>query len=834
MAGVPAPAARWTTPPYSVAAADRIGRELGLSPTTAAILVRRGHETVEGARSFLEADERHDPGRFGGMDAACQVVLEHVRRGSPIVIHGDYDVDGVASTAILAGALRALGADPSWHLPGRLEDGYGLSPATVDALARRGTGLLLTADCAITAAAEVDLAKRHGIDVVVTDHHRPADRLPDCPIVHPSVGGYPFEGLCAAGVAHKLSAALMAAAGMDPGRADEELDLVALATVCDVVPLVGENRRLVREGLRALARTRRPGLRALMRSAAVDPGAIDERAVGFRLGPRLNAAGRLRRADAALELLLTEDEGRATEVAEELELLNHERRDTETRILFAAEAARAEQADAPAYVLAGEGWHPGVIGIVASRMAQRHHRPCVMIALEREGGRGSGRSIPAFDLHAALTACASHLRRFGGHRAAAGLEIDHDEIDRFRSAFATHAAAVLSAHDLRPVQKIDAVVPGTDLGLPLAEELRGLAPFGEGNPEPTLLVPAARVAQVAPMGDEGQHARFTLVSGGAHARGVAFRTPPRSLASAEPQDAAVQVEIREWMGAVEPRLLLRALCPTEPGECRVVGEPADFFEALELELAEYHGRPEREPEARRAVRDRRGAGLAGLAGELLSSREDVLIVVADVARRRSTLERLVAGLESGGERLGIASWATLARDPSVAGPFPHLLALDPHPGGDGVEVLARAPAAFESGFAHLGWGRPEADFALAVARAELDLREPLTDLYRSLRGAGSASGPELQQLLWGRGRYARSPALCARMLRVLTELGLVAQERAEGGALSCRVLEAERTALEASATYRTALRRLGEARRYLMSEGASESTPTSDVSRDAA
>src|SRR5919199_1969073 len=256
--------ARWTCTPYSAEAAGR----------------------------FLTAEERHDPFAFEGMAAACAAILAHVGAGSRIVVHGDYDVDGVCSTAILVRVLRRLGADPSWHIPAR-DDGYGLSVATVERLAAAGARLIVTADCAVGAVHEVARARELGVDVVVTDHHRPAERLPDCPIVHPVVSGYPFADLCAAGVAHKLAEALLRTAGDDPAAAAEDADLVGLATVADVVPLRGENRRLVREGLAAIARTRRPGLRALMAVAQLDPGAVDERALGFRLAPRLHAAGRL-------------------------------------------------------------------------------------------------------------------------------------------------------------------------------------------------------------------------------------------------------------------------------------------------------------------------------------------------------------------------------------------------------------------------------------------------------------------------------------------------------------------------------------------------------------
>ncbi|HET8673189.1 MAG TPA: single-stranded-DNA-specific exonuclease RecJ, partial [Thermoleophilaceae bacterium] len=554
-----ADAARWSATPYSVAAADAIARELGLSWTVASILVRRGYESPAAARAFLEGADRHDPALLGDMGAACERILAHVERGSPIVVHGDYDVDGVSSTAVLVRALRRIEARVSWHLPSRMEDGYGLSLATVERLAAEGAGLLVTVDCGITSADEVARACELGMEVVVTDHHRPPKRLPACPIVHPAIGGYPFPDLCAAGVAQKLAEALFARAGRDPALAADDADIVALATVADLVPLRGENRRMVREGLEALARTRKPGLRALMKIAALDPGDLNARALAFRLAPRINAAGRLQRADAGLELLLTEDEERAAQIADELDLLNRERQDTETRILFAAEAERARFEGAPAYVLAGEGWHPGVIGIVASRLVERHHRPTLLIALDGDSGRGSGRSIGPYDLHAGLAAAADHLVRFGGHRAAAGFEVAAGEVDALRRAFVHHAAASLSPEDLIPEQPVDAVVPASALGTRLAEELRLLEPFGQGNEEPALLVPAARVGDARPMGEDGQHCRFTLSGGGARARAVAFRMAARAITDCgeEAVSAAVTLELNQWNGTVEPRVVLR-------------------------------------------------------------------------------------------------------------------------------------------------------------------------------------------------------------------------------------------------------------------------------------
>ena len=455
---------RFEITPAPFAAQITLEQQLGVSGAVAQVLSRRGLGDPAQARAFLDAAERHDPSEFTGIDAAVTLILEHVGRRSPIVVHGDYDCDGVSSTAILVRTLRELDAEVSWFLPSRTEDGYGLSIATVERLAAEGAALLITVDCGVTAVDEVARATELGLAVVVTDHHQPrADGvLPAAPLVHPLLCGYPCADLCAAGVAHKLAGALFGAAGLDPALADRDLDVVALATIADCVPLRGENRRLVREGLLALSRTRREGLRALLRVSQSDPAALDEQTVGFRLAPRINAAGRMNRADAGVELLLTEDEERATVIAAELDDANVSRRHVETRILFEAEAQVAAAGEQPAYVLAGEDWHPGVIGIVASRLAERHNRPVLMIALDGERGTGSGRSIPSFDLLAGLDACAEHLIRHGGHRAAAGCTVEARNVDALRAAFAAHAAATLRPEDLIPAQRVDAVVDRHD------------------------------------------------------------------------------------------------------------------------------------------------------------------------------------------------------------------------------------------------------------------------------------------------------------------------------------------------------------------------------------
>jgi single-stranded-DNA-specific exonuclease len=541
-------------------------RELGVSEALAQVLVRRGLGEAPAARAFLDAEEEHPPSAFAGIEEPVAEILAHVRSGARITVHGDYDVDGICSTAILVRALRRLGAEVDSYLPDRLADGYGLAAGTVRRLAARGTRLLVTVDCAITAVEEVALARELGMSVIVTDHHSPrADgELPRAPLVHPALSGYPCPQLCATAVSYKLAQALFAAAGRDPRELDPELELVALATVADVVALTGENRTLVRRGLRALAATRRPGLRALMAVARVAPARLDERALGFALAPRLNASGRLYRADAGLELLLTEDPLRAQQIAEELDRANLERRELELRIRHEAEAQVAQLGERAAYVLAGEGWHPGVVGIVASRLAERHHRPVVLIALDGPSGKGSARSIPGFDLLAALTACSSHLQRYGGHRAAAGLEIERAGVPALAQAIAEHAGGVLGAEDLVPLERVDAVVGCEQLSMELAEELQRLAPFGHGNPGVSLLLADACLRDGRPMG-EGKHVRFTVESGGARARAVAFRTGGKlPVAEGAAVEATFRLEVNEWNGVCEPRLVLRHARPAEP------------------------------------------------------------------------------------------------------------------------------------------------------------------------------------------------------------------------------------------------------------------------------
>ncbi len=553
--------ATWTIRPAPVARVQALVDGLGVSPTTASVLVRRGYEDESAARAFLGgALPGHDPFLLGDMREAVEKLRAAIAAGSLVCVHGDYDADGICATALAVLLLRELGAEPTWHVPSRFEEGYGLAAQTLSRLAADGVDLVLTVDCGITAVAEVDEATRLGLDVVVTDHHRPAETFPECPVVAPLKGAYPFAGLCGTGVVWKLAEALLG-----PGHPflERHLDVVALATVADVVPLLDENRALARAGLRRLGQTQKAGLLALMRVAGIDPAACDEGAIGFRLAPRINAAGRLGRPQAALELLLTEDAGEARRLAEELELLNRERQAIEERIVRAAideiEAWPSERRRRRGYVVAGEDWHEGVIGIVASRLVERYGRPVVLIAGAEGVWKGSGRSMPAFDLHAALGACSTQLERFGGHRAAAGLTIRPDRVEAFSDAFGAYADDVLSDADLRPRIVVDAVVSGGELGLSLCEELARLAPFGLGNPGVTLLVDGCELVGLSTVGG-GKHLRFRVRQGGRDAgSAIAFGLGSQLDRLRRPgrYDVAFRLEENRWNGTVSPQLVVR-------------------------------------------------------------------------------------------------------------------------------------------------------------------------------------------------------------------------------------------------------------------------------------
>ena len=547
------------------AAASRLAGALGLHPLAARALAARGLADPVLASRFLSPrlEDLPDPFTMKGMEGAVARIVRAVEEGQRIACYGDYDVDGVTSTVLLSGFLGAAGGVVSTYIPHRLVEGYGLNGAAVERLADQGVNLIVTLDCGITSVAEVAAAARRGVDVVVVDHHTvPVDLPAASAILNPHQSGcaYPSKHLAAVGVTFNLVMALrrrlrergrFGATRPEPNLR-EMLDLVALGTVADVVPLVEVNRVLVRFGLAELGKARRPGVRALLRVAGVATGEVTASQVGFRLAPRVNAAGRLDDAGRGVRLLSTADPAAADALAEELDRENRARQEIERQILEEAleDAARLVAAGARGLVLSRPGWHPGVVGIVASRVVERFHRPAVLVGVSDGVGKGSGRSIAAFHLHDALAACAVHLARFGGHRHAAGVTIDPGAIPAFREAFEAHAASVLRDDDLVPRTRIDAWVDPLELDDRAADRPREAGPLRRREPRAGLRrarPPVARAAggggRRAPEARAGRPRRHRLpdgrpagpLLGAGRGRGVAgLRRLGRDAAAAAP------------------------------------------------------------------------------------------------------------------------------------------------------------------------------------------------------------------------------------------------------------------------------------------------------------
>ena len=556
--------------PLDERAAAELAASTNLPPVFASLLVARGYATLDDARAFLKPklEGLHDPYALRDMDRAVERVRRAIRDGETILVHGDYDVDGIASAALLTRTLRALGAKAHAFVPNRFLHGYDLGQGGLDAASTIKASLIVTSDCGTLAHDAVGRARTLGIDVVVTDHHAPGATLPSAiAVVNPNRADctYPNKALCGAGVAFKLCEALWSAASMPRQDLLWHLDLVALATVADLVPLTGENRVLTRYGLKVLRQSRNAGLRAIMAAASLDPAHVEAGTVGHVIAPRINAAGRVRDGRWALELLLTESPAKAAELAAALEEHNRERRELDRRTLDEALDELARDFDPlrdHSVVLAREGWHPGVIGIVASRIVERVHRPTILIALRGdEPARGSGRSIRGFDLVGALRECAPLLDRFGGHRAAAGLDLRADRVGALRAALNEHAHATLAPQDLVPRIAYDVELPLAAATPELMRLLRHVGPFGMGNPAPVFLVRGARVAEAPrPLGATGEHARLVLTQGEATLPAVGFRLGQRLCepgACDAPIDVALQLQVDHWRGhaRIEAKLL---------------------------------------------------------------------------------------------------------------------------------------------------------------------------------------------------------------------------------------------------------------------------------------
>lgn len=505
--------------------------ELGMMPLTARVLTNRGQSTSAAARDFLHAklNSLPDPDLLPDMEVAVSRLEEALAKGERIAVHGDYDVDGITGTALLVESLRAFGGAVEYHIPSRKTEGYGLSGVAINRAAQSGCSLVLSVDCGVSAVVEADLINELGLDLIVTDHHQAPEKLPAClALVNPHLPNnrFPWPNLAGVGVAFFLLLSLrrrLRENGWFAERTEPDLrqglDLVALGTIADMVPLGGVNRLLVRFGLQLLEAGKRPGIAALKQVAEVKK--VTCGTVGFRLAPRLNAAGRLDDATLGVKLLLGAADDSTTELAAHLDRCNRERQQLEGQTLHEAIAAVEEGvAQKHSLVLAAEDWHPGVIGIVASRLVERYYRPTVMIALEGGAGKGSARSVHGFHLFAALGRAAHSLEGFGGHAAAAGLTIKAERVDEFREDFERVAAEELSAEDLIPRLEYDGEVELLELEMSAVVQLAELAPFGIGNPQPSFV--CRKLELISPQIVGGKHLRFSVCSQGIQLGCIAF------------------------------------------------------------------------------------------------------------------------------------------------------------------------------------------------------------------------------------------------------------------------------------------------------------------------
>ncbi|MDR7400790.1 MAG: single-stranded-DNA-specific exonuclease RecJ [Armatimonadota bacterium] len=587
------PPARWVVLPPAPQA-DDLARALGLHPVAARILCARGQAAPAQARQFLDCplDNLEDPERIVDIPRAADRLAAAVRRGEPIAVYGDYDADGVCGTAILLRGLAQVGAAVRFLIPHRLRDGYGVRDALLLALADDGHRLVVTVDCGVTAVDEVARAVSRGQEVIVVDHHQPEHRLPAAAaVVDPWRADAPgsFREYAAAGLAFQLLRAVRRRLGV-PDLPADVLDLAAVGTIADVVPLRGPNRILARWGLHRLSTGPCAGLAALAAAAGLT-GEITARHVGFILAPRLNAAGRLADAAAAVRLLTTEDPAEAGALAGQLDALDQQRRALCDQILAQAlqQVAAGGLERAPAVVVAGEGWHPGVLGIVAGQLCERYYRPAVVLTIQEGRARGSARSIPALHLVQALADCADVLERYGGHAQAAGVEVRADRIEEFARRFTGAVAARLRPDDLVPTLTIDAEIRLSDLTLELAEQLRRMEPFGAGNPEPILACRGLVALATRAVGD-GQHLRLGVTDGLSYAEAVGFHMGDASEVLAFTRatvDLAGALAVDPWTDPPRPHLVVRDLVAPGLDLDEVLSDGRLLLERLFARAADY-------------------------------------------------------------------------------------------------------------------------------------------------------------------------------------------------------------------------------------------------------
>lgn len=775
----------------------RLVSELEIPLLIARLLVNRGITEPAAAREFLYPDlsNLHSPLKMKGVSDAVARIKQAIANEEKIFIYGDYDVDGITAVSLLISCLGFLGADVGYYIPHRLDEGYGLSRDGVADLKEKGCRLMITVDCGIGAAEEVQMANDAGIDVIITDHHEPRGELPAALVtLNPKLEGcdYPFDSLAGVGVAFKLAQALMG----DENEAflKEQFDLVALGTIADVVPLIGENRVIAKFGLEVLNKMERAGIRALCEVSGVEAGSVFGWTVGFRLGPRINAAGRIDTAHSAVRLLTTDSYEEALEIAQKLDTTNKERQNIERRTLMEARK-QLEQFDLTrekGLVLAAEGWHPGVIGIVASRLQEMYYRPTILISLEGKQGRGSARSIPGFNIFDALKKCSHLLEKFGGHKAAAGLSIAEENVRKFRREFSRIVAETLDDDDLRPKVVIDVETSMSRLYMEAVEQLSLLDPHGLGNPRPLILLTDLSV-KGAPrvVGRTGQHLQMTVSDGQHSARTIAFNMAKldREIYGKDVKlDVACRPSINVWNDTRSVQLEIRDVKIRSADSYEVMAASAEIMELSQLKIIDRRNIPDKRDYLRKL---------------LLMGKKSLMYVRDDGAVDQ--LQRIISQFAPK-TRLELCYRATTEaekdqmklmlsqdeRDVIVScvpfeEPMPglrHLVFCHPVPTrGDFVRRCAPAVEADELVYVHLIFNFKDADLLGSTLDHQYPDRKVLANVYKKVRELSSdrdnAPVP-IAEIVQGMDMDGPKELIISNCIAILEEIGLAKQQQMNG------------------------------------------------------
>lgn len=791
-------------------AVERLASDCNIPLPVAHVLYQRGHVTQQAVQRFLEPSlYRHpDPFLMADMNLAVERVVHAIRQGERILVYGDYDVDGQSSTALVVSALQRVGANVGFYIPNRLEEGYGLSEARLRALAPEAD-LMITVDCGITSVAEALVARDLGLDCIITDHHEPGSEIPEAlAVINPKRQDcpYPEKGLAGCGVAFKLISAVYTALGRGQDELGDWLDLVALATIADVVPLEGENRAWVAKGLPRFQD--RMGLKTLCDVAGIDASSLKAGHVAFSLAPRLNAAGRLDDAAAGVHLLLSDDPVQALALAQQLDQQNQERQEVERRIFAEASAWIDEHAnldDERALVVAGDGWHRGVIGIVASRLVEAYGRPVLVLSTQGDEAVGSGRSISPFNLYQALSSLKHYFSRFGGHSAAAGLTMSASQVDAFRNDFVALASDRLSEGDLVPIVHVDSIVEADDVTPELAETLGRMSPFGVGNPEPLMVVRDSLVCESRRVGRDQSHWRIGLrVPGapGGMVSGIGFRLADRFADIVGPGarvDIAGTLAMKVWNGTSQLQLQVRdvrlnpleSVKTIETALMRTISEPLQSA-ATDAPLAHTMSYKDREVTVR--VHDYRQleGDAAGHATGRARGSSDALLLWTHESGRHGLVSQVCLNHESGRATEafifsnGIPETAQIRQTAAVV-----FWALPP-------SLDALHTCVYEA----LGWAE-ELDIYLTFsesmrqqAQSVHNQRHPdidvLRDLYRLVRECTTKQGPRLRAADLARSLREQGSAVSEAGVRhgleVFAEAGLLQYALGDTGEYTVRLI----------------------------------------------